>query len=234
MRACSPLGAASAKSFTVGAASAKSFTGSAKGVLSKLLSLPSRLYHRVCIAEHLMQVSHINVPPEWVKHAYIRDWAQHTGYKVLVETGTYRGNTTMAVADAFKEVHTIEYDRGLYEAAVKLMKDRTNIKLYHGDSAVVIRDILRALNEPAIFWLDAHYCGGVTAKSPKDPPIRDELAAIFAHPIASHAILIDDARAFTGFANYPTIKQIVQYVSAASPYQVRVFRDIIHIYREMT
>lgn len=54
------------------------------------------------------------MPPEWVKHEYIRRWANHTGYRVFVETGTYLATTTREVASAFATVHTIEYDYELF------------------------------------------------------------------------------------------------------------------------
>jgi hypothetical protein len=195
---------------------------------------PSLLYKRLCIVEHVAQKNYVEVPPEWVKHDYIRGWARHTGYEVFVETGTYRCTTTMAVADAFRDVYSIELDRTLYEEAVARMRRYENVQLFNGDSAIVINDILPRLSEPAIFWLDAHWCGGVTGKSLKDPPIRNELEAIFAHPVKEHVILVDDARSFTGYANYPTIKQVIRHVHEKSRYQLRVFHDIIHIYRELT
>lgn len=201
--------------------------------MPRLRDLPKRLYSRLFIAEQLMQLSPTALPPEWVKHDYLRRWQENTGYHVFVETGTCHGDTTSAVASAFRECHTIEFDRTLYERAVARMRPLDNVVVYQGDSAVVIKEILAKLREPAIFWLDAHYCGGATGKTLKDPPIREELDAIFAHDIDTHVILVDDARLFNGFDNYPTIKQVISYVRARSPYQVRVFQDAIHIYRDL-
>jgi hypothetical protein len=59
------------------------------------------------------------------------------------------------------------------------------------------------LQQPALFWLDAHYSGPLTARGPLDSPIAQELAAIAAHPVRGHVILIDDMRDFNGTGGYP-------------------------------
>ena len=64
-------------------------------------------------------------------------------------------------------------------------------------------------------------------------PILPELEAIFAHPIGSHVILIDDARAFLGMKGYPTIKKIERFVrKEGKGYKMIINNDIIVIYRE--
>ncbi len=48
-------------------------------------------------------------------------------------------------------------------------------------------------NIPALFWLDAHHSGGVTANAGYDP-IFEELKSIYMHPIKRHVIPVDGAR----------------------------------------
>ena len=51
------------------------------------------------------------------------------------------------------------------------------------------------MDEPATFWLDAHYQSG---EQPSDTftPLMDEIRAIGQHHIKTHMIMIDDVRLF--------------------------------------
>lgn len=82
----------------------------------------------------------------------------------------------------------------------------------HGDSGKILPEILASLNKPCLFWLDAHYSDGITAKGDVETPIVSELEAIFNHSIQSHVILIDDARCFIGENDYPTIDWLREYI----------------------
>jgi hypothetical protein len=195
---------------------------------------PQRIMARLRMVRQHMEVHQLASWPEWAKHRYLRDWQSQTSYKAFVETGTYRGDTTMAVCDCFERCFTIEYDRTLAQAAAERFAATPHVRVLQGSSATLLPLILRQIDEPVVFWLDAHYCGGVTARSPTDPPLFPELDAIFAHPVKEHVILVDDARSFTGAYNYPTMKQVARHVGRNSAYQMRVAMDIIHIYRELT
>lgn len=202
-------------------------------MLPLVLKLPVKLYERARVLQQHVQSHRFRCPPEWEKHDYIRRWAKVTGYRTFIETGTYFGNTTAAVADVFDRCITIEYDETLYQHALAKFGGRSNVTVYHGDSGVLMGEIVPTLTEPAIFWLDAHYCGGMSARSPKNPPVWQELDAVLAHPIKDHIIMIDDSRWFTGTGNYPGIRKLDAHVKRSDGgYQVTISHDIIHIYRE--
>ncbi len=183
---------------------------------------------------YLAAAQPVPVYSEMEKREHILSWQRATGHQVFVETGTYLGKTALAVSPHFRECYTIEYDKSLYERALVSFAGRANITAYHGDSGEVIGLILKILKEPALFWLDAHYCGGTTARisSDKFTPIEQELKQIFAHPIKNHLILIDDAREFLGRKGYPTLQTMRELVSDTTPYTFRLLNDIIRIYRE--
>ncbi len=125
-------------------------------------------------------------------------------YKIFIETGTYHGNMVAAMKNRFEKIYSIELGSQLHEKAQKKFKNCSHIKLIKGDSGVELPKLLSQLNKPAIFWLDAHYSQGVTARGEIDTPIKRELAAIMKHKIKNHVILIDDARCFNGKDGYPT------------------------------
>jgi hypothetical protein len=111
----------------------------------------------------------------------------------FVETGTRDGWMLDQMKNVFDSVYSIEVDEALYRKALIGFNDQPHIKLFLGDSATVLPSILRELSSPALFWLDAHGEGPITAQN---APVIDELRAILSHPIKKHAILIDDARHF--------------------------------------
>lgn len=160
------------------------------------------------------------------KHSIVRGYLQRYEIKSFVETGTYLGGMVEAVRDSVNWVYTIELNAQLFEMARERFAG-ANITVLHGDSGVLLPNIIDTLRSPALFWLDAHYSAkAVTARAPEyDTPILIELEALKRSTVA-HIILIDDARLFNGTNDYPT----VEYIRALfSDKRVTVEDDIIRI-----
>jgi hypothetical protein len=166
------------------------------------------------------------------KRAEIKKWQAMTGHTLFVETGTFLGDTTIAMAAVFQRCWTVEIDEALYQQALRKFEGHPHITAIRGDSETTIADILKDIDAPAIFWLDGHYSRGNTGRGVLDSPIMNELRRIFEHPIKTHVILIDDARLFLGRNGYPTIKSLHRFVRDSSPYRMRVTNDIIKLYKE--
>jgi hypothetical protein len=116
-------------------------------------------------------------------------------------------------------------------AATKKFEKEKHISLYLGDSGEQIGNVLALLRSPCLFWLDGHYSEGFTAKGKLNTPIIEELTQIFAHPIKTHVILVDDARCFTGKDDYPTLEYLREFVKRHNPnLQFTVEHDIIRIH----
>jgi hypothetical protein len=128
---------------------------------------------------------------------------------IFIETGTYEGDTTYGVKDNFKKLYSIELSEMLYKRSVERFLQYPHVQLLQGDSGQIIPKILSELKEPAIFYLDGHFSGGLTVKTDVNTPIWEELSAILEHPIKDHIILIDDARLFVGEKGYPTVKELL-------------------------
>ena len=166
-------------------------------------------------------------PPPLVKHSVIKDYQRRFGPRVFVETGTFAGDTIEAVADRFDRVYSIELDPQWHRRAVERFKDRPTVTLLQGDSGARLREVVASLTEPALFWLDAHYSGPMTARGALDSPIVSELDTIRAHPVRGHVVLIDDMRDFTGTGGYPTVAAVVEWIRRADPTAVVDVRDDI-------
>ncbi len=145
----------------------------------------------------------------------------------LIETGTYHGSTVAGCLRHFERIYTIELDDVLYEAARDRFSNEPTVTVIHGDSYTELSRLASEVTGPALFWLDAHYSSGDTAKGAYDPPLPWELRAIVdrAQP---DVVLIDDARLMGVSPGYPTLDQIHNLVDErASNFEVR--HDIIRI-----
>lgn len=173
------------------------------------------------------------VPPPLVKILTIVSYLKQYQYKFFVETGTFLGDTTDSIARIGGRfgMHaiTIELADQLYDNAVKRFADRPNIECLHGDSGALMPQVVERLTSPAIFWLDGHYSGGMTACGETETPVMQELETIFASPIKNHLILVDDVRLF-GTGGYPTVAAVEALAREALPEsRVVVSNDILRI-----
>jgi hypothetical protein len=164
-------------------------------------------------------------PPPEVKQLIVRRVAAEHSCKVLVETGTYLGEMMAANHDHFSRLVSIELSPELWRAAQTTLRGAPNVTLLQGDSAKLLPGIVADLTEPTLFWLDAHYSGGVTALGPVVTPIVTELETIFESPTGGHVVLIDDAREL-GQPGYPSLDELRLL---AAPREVTVEDDIARI-----
>ena len=139
-------------------------------------------------------------------------FARHTWLalpEVAVETGTFRGERTELFARYFHTVHTVELSPVLHGAAsARLAPLGTRVQCHFGDSAVVVPRLAAEIQEPVLWYLDAHwfslnrgksragYARDAEAQIARGPlPLWAELEAIGARTYAD-VVLVDDARDF--------------------------------------
>ncbi len=170
-------------------------------------------------------------PPHQVKAKSIKDYARQYSIDILIETGTYTGNMVSSMNGIFSQIFSIELDDNLCQMAEERFAKYSHIHIIQGNSSEVLPKLLSSIDQPCLFWLDAHYSGGMTAKSDLDTPIISELKHIFSHPTKGHLILIDDAREFTGRNDYPSIEDLEKFISKEHPNWVfEIKHDIIRIH----
>ena len=170
--------------------------------------------------------------PSCLKHKTIIRHGHQFSLKILIETGTYLGETLWATRKLFDKIFSIEVDRDLFQMGKIRFAKFPHINIIHGDSGKILGNLLPQINEACLFWLDGHYSGGITGKATLETPITDELNHIFNHHIKGHVILIDDARCFNGQCGYPTISDLHNFVLHTNPnFIFKVEDDIIRIYQ---
>jgi predicted O-methyltransferase YrrM len=78
--------------------------------------------------------------------------------ETAVETGTFRGGTTVAFSLLFDNVHTIEIVESTYQSAKAALGPYPNVTCHLGSSEKVLRDILPSIEgQRTLFYLDAHW-----------------------------------------------------------------------------
>lgn len=170
----------------------------------------------------------LGLPPHVFKQNTIFEFQKKSGIDILVETGTYLGDMVEAQKKFFKKIYSIELSTRLYKMAKKRFYRDANVEIIQGDSGRMLSKIVNQLDKPAIFWLDGHYSGNITAKGDKECPVFEELDAIFNGKVKNHILLIDDARCFVGQGDYPTIDELAKYIEGKNPeYKLEIKKDII-------
>lgn len=164
-------------------------------------------------------------PPPLVKQAIVEEYQRRFGLRVFVETGTFAGEMVNAMLGRVDRIYSIELDDAWYARAVARFANRRDVTLVHGDSGTCLAEVLGGLREPALFWLDAHYSGPVTARGPLDSPIEEELERIARHPVRGHVVLIDDMRVFDGTGGYPEADALVDRLRRKHPAETIEIRD---------
>ncbi len=154
--------------------------------------------------------------PPHVKQRLVLEQVKSFRPSTFVETGTYRGDTIAVVRKHVARSVSIELDETLCALARRRFRRHSDVEILWGDSGTLMASVVEGLVEPAAFWLDGHYSGGVTADRGGDAPILSELEAVLASP-TSHLILIDDARLFDGTNGYPTLDVVKALVVAHRP-----------------
>jgi hypothetical protein len=160
--------------------------------------------------------------------------AKEFNVRKFIETGTYHGNTSLWASEYFDGVTTLEASQELHAIAEKNLATTPNVSLIFGSSKVLLTKAIAPAAGPALFWLDAHYSGGITFGSKDECPLVEELNQINESPI-DHFILIDDARLFLSppylghdTSQWPSIDIICSLLQSGKHKKyIAVFEDVI-------
>jgi hypothetical protein len=169
-------------------------------------------------------------PTQAEKYATILKYANDHGLRTLVETGTNEGDAVWACLTQFERIYSIELSPQLREQAADRFRANPHVEILQGDSTTVLPAVLESIREPSLFWLDGHWSGGATARGRRDTPVVAEIRTILRHAVKGHVVLVDDARLFYGWDDYPTLAGIKRIVMRSNPNADYVVEnDIIRI-----
>lgn len=126
-------------------------------------------------------------------YRFAQYFVENYNFNIMVETGTYMGETAAKCRKLFDRVYTIEASRECYDVARSKYGDMKDLFMLLGDSRERLKEVCeREKDSNVVFWLDAHYSGGSTFKN--HSPLLDEIAIINNLLQDRAVIIIDDAR----------------------------------------
>jgi glycosyltransferase involved in cell wall biosynthesis len=156
--------------------------------------------------------------------------------EVLVETGTFKGDTAAALQGSFDRIISIELSQELWAEAAKRFADQPHVQILQGDSAEQLHTLSPELqSKNALYWLDAHWCvADGTAGELSQCPLLQELQAIDRLNNGS-VVLIDDARLFLApplapheISQWPAFNEIVKALQGLSAnHELMIVNDVI-------
>jgi hypothetical protein len=147
--------------------------------------------------------------------------------RIFIECGTYAGDGVQLAKDCgFDTIYTIEISPRLHKHSYDRAyhPNRNGLNFLLGDTTQVLPGLLKTINEPCTFWLDAHFPQDGASHVPtwSSCPTILELGIIAAHPIKAHTILIDDIPDFkSGIHDHITVDQLLAAIREINPnYQI--------------
>ncbi|HWD27740.1 MAG TPA: hypothetical protein VG387_11275 [Rhizomicrobium sp.] len=175
--------------------------------------------------------AHRPVPaPGHIKARNLLALADIYNIDVLLETGTFQGDTIAATASRFKKIISIEIFAPLAEAAKRRFAGRSHIQIVQGDSGTAIPAAIADIREPILFWLDGHYSGQGTGTGALHSPVIAEIDNIAKLRAGmGDVIVIDDARCFDGTQGYPALEPYLADLKARFGVTPRVADDSIFL-----
>lgn len=172
----------------------------------------------------------VGKPTQLRKRRIIKSLGLEYNIQLIVETGTYLGQSTKFFAKKFYKVYSIELDQQLYKYSKNKLRKRKNITLFCGNSKEVLPRILSDLTGPCVFFLDGHASGGVTSSGDEPSPIKYELNLLKDFYFIKDSIIIcDDARGFDGRNSYPHINELGNLAARLNLASPRILEDMIII-----
>lgn len=173
-------------------------------------------------------------PHSLSKFRQIRALARRTGAKMLVETGTYLGNTTMRASYVFDKVITIELSPDLYLQASSYLAKRKNVECIEGDATKVLPEVMARTDlQDVLVFLDGHFSGGDTALGDMQEPACLEIEMLGGHRDKIAAIIVDDFRLF-GMDGWPRKSELIRSVEDhfGTDFDLTVHMDQLLIWRK--
>jgi len=170
-------------------------------------------------------IQHELTPSQKEKYDKLLKYFTANKNEIFVEGGTSLGwGTATALQSGYQKIYTIELLQNLFEDAQKIFAKEIAAGIVvsiNGDTQTVLGELLKDINKPATFWLDAHFGKKYKGEKPRCPLLA-ELDVIKKHTINTHTLLIDDMRLFGKAAHdFISIDQVKNKILEINPnYQI--------------
>jgi hypothetical protein len=152
-------------------------------------------------------------PHSYSKFRQIKALAQRSGARVLIEAGTYVGNTAMRCSRVFERVITIELDPDLFRQASRYLSSRRNVECLEGDALTLLPQVLEREDvNNALVFLDGHFSGPGTAHGEVAEPACLEIEVLAKHRNKIAAFIVDDFRCFGRDEGWPRRFELLRAV----------------------
>ena len=160
--------------------------------------------------------------PNFMKWQVLR---RNSNYGVWIETGTYKGHTSLFLSRIGEVVYSLEPMEKIFHKTQRRLRFVANVHMLNVSSENGFHNaIIEVLSQerikgyPINFWLDGHFSGGETFLGSSPTPINAELEIIskmLPHFIES-SIFIDDVRCFSSNSydeheNYPHLNTLADW-----------------------
>jgi len=160
--------------------------------------------------------------PNFIKWQVLR---RNSSYGVWIETGTYKGHTSLFLSRIGKVVYSLEPMERIFQKTQHRLRLVHNVNILNLSSETgFYKTIVEVLSQDSLkdlsinFWLDGHYSGGKTFLGASATPINGELETIskMLPNFAESSIFIDDVRCFPsiffdGEDQYPSLNALVDW-----------------------
>lgn len=160
---------------------------------------------------------------------YVIEWShQFLGADVVsVETGTFQGDTSLLLANAFGACVTIERSDALAAAAERRFAGDPRVSVLHGSSRDRLREVVPPSERAAFFWLDAHGFYDYVGSDQEENPLLEELRVILdIRGAAPTVIAVDDARGMGVQPDWPSVASISGTL-AQGGYETVIIDDVL-------
>jgi hypothetical protein len=148
-------------------------------------------------------------PSAYAKHHHLLDLFCQRGHSLLVEAGTYKGETVAFFVSRGAQVVSVELHPDLYADAVRRFACEPGVFLVHGDALVEIPRIVANLFAPPLVFLDGHYSGAGTAAGEVMEPAAAMLSSLGKTAPPGTTVVIDDLRLFgSGLLGHPQLDEL--------------------------
>jgi hypothetical protein len=158
-------------------------------------------------------------PPDPVqKRQHLLEVFTARGHEVLVESGTFLGDTVAFFLPHAERIVSVEVEPTLYADARRRFAPEPKVELILGDALDVIPQVVQVLDRPPLLWLDGHFSGGVTGRGAEIEPAVTIVERLGRIPTPDGiTIVIDDLRLFGSEPTFPQLDELLASARGAFP-----------------